>query len=155
MKKNLEMGKRDLKVGSKLWLGLNLFLGLLVFSASLISSSVANAHEGDWDQPGISLHDLRFWYTGPGCFYEEAPDLIPSHLLNIAREGGVMVDTTEGYRMMVPFDPLLLTDGLRRRRTDDMITSTPYGVDVFRRFQRLPQDYVEVFQRPLEAGLCP
>ncbi len=124
-------------------------------TASPASISIAGVfHGGDWDQPGLSLRHLHFWFTGPGCFIEGAPNLVPSHLLYIAREGGVMVETTEGYRMMVPYDPILLTNNRQRYQIDDMITSTPRGVSIFQRFQRLPQDYIEVFQRPLEAGLC-
>jgi hypothetical protein len=121
-------------------------------SAPLSVSSIT--HGGDWNQRGISLRHLHFWFTGPGCFIQGAPSLVPSHLLDIAYEGGVMVETTEGYRMMVPFDPILLTRHQQRYQIDDMIASTPHGVVVYQRFQQVPRDYVEVFQRPLEAGLC-
>lgn len=142
------------------------FLAVFAFAVMLAISSGAFAsgstplsvssisHGGDWDERGISLRYLHFWYTGPDCFIQGAPNLVPSHLLNIASEGGVMVETTEGYRMMVPYDPILLTHHQQRYQIDDMITSTPRGVIVYQRFQQVPRDYVEVFQRPLEAGLC-
>lgn len=131
----------------------------VLFSISLSLSASATLPltppPSDWNQPGISLRYLRFWYTGPGCFYQGAPPLVPSHLLEIARLGGVMVETTEGYRMMVPFDPILITNYRERYQIDDLIVSTPGGMALYPRYQRLPQDNVEVFQRPLEAGLCP
>ena len=109
---------------------------------------------GDWNTPGISLRYLGFWYTGPGCFFVGQPSIIPSHIVPVMQQGAIMVETTQGYRLMVPYDPIFLTRFPYRNQIDDMIASAPNGVGLYPRRAYLPQGYVEVFQRPMEAGLC-
>lgn len=109
---------------------------------------------GNWSYSGISLQYLGFWYTGRGCFYVGQPPIVPGHVLPIMQRGARMVLTTAGYRLMVPYDPIFLTRYNHRNQIDDMITSTPYGVEIYSRYAYLPEGYVEIFQRPPEAGPC-
>lgn len=107
-----------------------------------------------WLDTGISLQYLNFWYTGPGCFVQVYPSSYPNYLVPVLQQGAVFVETTEGVRIMAPFDPIRLTRFSQRNRLDDMIAATPWGVGLFQRYNQLPQGAVEVFQRPPEAGLC-
>ena len=109
-----------------------------------------------WNQTGLSLALLGFGYTGPGCFLEASFPHLPAHVTNVLARGGVLTQTTAGARIMTPFDPIGLDSKLRRNFMNDMILATPTGFQIVPRNQSvgIPSDWVEVFQRPLEAGLC-
>lgn len=111
-------------------------------------------NSGGWEQTGLSLNLLGFGPTGPGCFLD-ATILPPPYAVDSIQRGGVLVQTTHGARVMTPFDPILLAPYLRRVVINDMIVALPQGgYGLFPRQGMIPQGAVEVFQRPLEAGLC-
>jgi hypothetical protein len=73
----------------------------------------------------------------------------------VLSRGGVPVATTFGIRIMVPFDPITLNSNLYRNMMNDMIVVLPQGgYQVFPRQGYIPQGAVEIFQRPVETGLC-
>lgn len=113
-----------------------------------------HAKDEDWSRGGLSLSWLRFGFTGPGCFIEGSWPEAPRYLAPALEAGGRFVQTTSGWRIMTSFDPATLARGHRRIRADDMLTLGPAGWRFFPRNTLIPEGAVEVFQRPLEAGLC-
>lgn len=107
-----------------------------------------------WNQPGLSLQALGFSPTGPGCFYEAQLPNLPNYMTDILNQEGVMVITSAGYRIMTPFDPITLAPNLRRTQWNDLVLATPNGIQIYPRWAIVPNGYIEVFQRPMEAGLC-
>lgn len=109
----------------------------------------------DWNRTWGSLAGMVFQPTGPGCFQEASLNPLPWHVQMTSAWGGVLVATTQGLRVMLPFDPLRLVPGGFRRTPQDMIV---LGVDgslrVYDRFAPIPSGAVELFGRPLEAGRC-
>ncbi|UOF00009.1 hypothetical protein [Bdellovibrio reynosensis] len=104
---------------------------------------------------GLSLHQLGFGYTGPGCFFDIYLNPMPYSIGEAVMRGGVPVQTTAGIRVMMPFDPLQICQGLQRQFPNDMIVAMPNGgYGIFPRFGYIPPGAIELFQRPLEAGLC-
>lgn len=115
--------------------------------------AVSSKH--NWEQRGLSLNLLGFGPTGPNCFVDVAFNPIPEQIRDVVARGGVPVQTTAAIRVMVAFDPILLTPGLNRQLLNDMIVALPQGgYGIFNRRAMIPPGAVEVFQRPLEAGLC-
>lgn len=110
----------------------------------------------DWEQGGLNLNYLRFRPAQGGpCFnsreWTEAPDYIKRTLTT----GGVLVETTAQYRVMVPFDPILLVPNAQRQFLDDMVIAAPKGgFQIVPRLSQVPQGAIEIFQRPADAGLC-
>ena len=103
---------------------------------------------------GLSLAELGFSFTGPGCFYRAQLGFTPDYVQRVLDQGGVLVQTTAGVRIMVPFDPVTLHTSLYRRQRNDMIVTLPQGYFVYNRLALIPQGAAEVFQTPLEADLC-
>jgi hypothetical protein len=169
--------KPDLLAPSSLILGDGLEVRGSSNSAAIVASGVAilkglNPHRGsqeilqllknqdgdNWSRPGFSLNYLGFWFTGPNCFFTYNPtpqQLGPFPLEEILNRGGVFVQTSTGVKIMTPFDPIDLLSRPYRNSPNDMIAVTPQGMALFMRFGSKPYESVEVFQRPLEAGLCP
>jgi hypothetical protein len=113
-------------------------------------------HSTDWSRGGISLSLLGFVFTGWNCFQEARYPNLPGYLQSVLNAGGVLVQTNNGARIMLPFDPLQLAPQLRRQTLNDLILITPEGFKVVPRGNSawIPREWIEVFQRPLEAGLC-
>lgn len=110
---------------------------------------------GNWEQRGLSLNLLGFMPTGPGCFVDVYYNPLPNYLLDAVAKGGVLVQTTAGGRIIVPFDPITIAPYLRRTIMNDMIVALPQGgYAVYPRNSWIPAGAVEIFQRPFEAGLC-
>lgn len=108
-----------------------------------------------WESKGISLNLLGFKPTGPGCFESLQYNPVPAFLQEAVNKGGVIVRTTAGARVMVPYDPIILTPHLRRQLLNDMIVALPQGgYAIYPRRSSIPAGSAEIFQRPLEAGLC-
>lgn len=104
---------------------------------------------------GLSLNQLSFGFTGPGCFFDIYLNPMPYSIGEAVMRGGVPVQTTAGIRVMTPFDPLQLCQGMRRQFPNDMIVAMPNGgYGIFPRYGYIPPGAIEIFQRPLEAGLC-
>ncbi|MNJ92808.1 Subtilase family protein [compost metagenome] len=109
----------------------------------------------DWHIPGLSLTLLKFAPTGDRCFLEAKLNPTPDYVKNVLGKGGVPVQTTAGIRIMVPFDPIRIAPYLSRALANDMVVVTPQGrYDVYSRTATIPSGAVEIFQRPLESGLC-
>lgn len=108
----------------------------------------------NWDKGSINLNYLRFSYTGGNCFKSREWAEAPAYIKQAVAAGGVLVETTMQYRIMVPYDPFELT-GQQRSRADEMVVILPEGnYQVVSRNGQVPQGAAEVFQRPVEAGLC-
>jgi hypothetical protein len=110
-----------------------------------------------WNQTGLSLYQLNFWFTGPNCFFPATvtPEQVAHYpMQEIYQRGGVFVQTNIGIKIMVPFDPIELVPNGHRSYPNDMVTLTTLGMTVYNRFGPKPYESVEVFQRPIEAGLC-
>jgi hypothetical protein len=114
-----------------------------------------NLQVEDSEQRGLSLNFLGFWPTGPGCFVDMNINPPPDFLREVIAKGGVLVETSAAGRVMVPFDPINMTANLNRVFTNDMIVALPQGgYAVYPRNSMVPPGATEIFQRPLEAGLC-
>lgn len=108
-----------------------------------------------WDQGGLSLQMLQFGPADRNCFQEGQWSSAPAHIRRILALGGKIVQTTHGWRIMLPYDPSLLSHGLHRSRADDVILSNPNGgFQVASRFGGNNSKSIEIFQRPQELGLC-
>lgn len=107
----------------------------------------------NWEKGGPSLNMLRFAPANQGCFQDGTWNDAPEYISEVLSAGGRLALTNIGWRLMVPFDPATLA-GLRRNQPDDMITISANGWQVYPRLAMIPPGTVEVFQRPLEAGLC-
>jgi len=109
----------------------------------------------NWDQGALSLNSLRFRPASGDCFNSREWAEAPDYIKQVLAVGGVLVETTLQYRVMLPFDPLLLVSDQQRQFTDDMVIALPTGdLQVVRRLSSIPQGAIELFQRPQEAGLC-
>lgn len=106
----------------------------------------------NWEQGGTSLRALGFAPQG-SCFQEGGWPRPPEAAARLLALGGVIVSTTEGWKVMTAFDPWIVS-GLKRSREQERLIVTPSGYVSMDRFAPLNPDQVEVFQRPLEAGLC-
>nr|BFD61712.1 hypothetical protein BdHM001_03930 [Bdellovibrio sp. HM001] len=116
-------------------------------------NAVSSKH--NWEQRGLSLNLLGFGPTGPNCFLDVSFNPLPVQIRDVVARGGVPVQTTAAVRVMVPFDPILLNTQLRRNLLNDMIVAMPQGgYAIYPRRALIPAGAVEIFQRPLEAGLC-
>jgi len=111
-------------------------------------------HEINWGPRGLSLNQLYFRPINSRCFVESFPDQLPEHLQLMLARGAKFVETTASFRLMTPYDPISLTSQLARQRLDDLVLITPQGMKTQNRFQATAQDAVEVFQTPLDTGLC-
>lgn len=102
----------------------------------------------------LSIYELSFSFTGPGCFLRAPHGFAPPFAWPILNSGGVLVHTTQGMRIMTGFDPIRLAPHLYRHVRNDMVVATPHGLALYPRYSLVPYGFVEVFQTPLEAGLC-
>ncbi len=117
-----------------------------------------NQSYGNWNQGGLPLSLLGFGPTShtnnAACFVEGQFSPLPDYVQTILDLGGVLVQTTAALRIMTPFDPIQLSQYLRRIRVNDMIVINSQGLQIYPRGAPMPLGSVEIFQRPLEAGLC-
>ncbi len=131
-------------------------LSIITLALTLATAQQASAYYPPYPHygPRLSLYELHFSFTGPGCFLRAPLHVIPPYALHALSAGGVAVHTTQGVRVLTEFDPLMLAPHLRRVQRNDMVTATPYGLAIFPRYGLIPNGAVEIFQRPLEAGPC-
>lgn len=133
------------------------FLIAFALSVMALVASVSHAHRpAPYPGPGrgLFLYELGFSYTGPGCFYRGPANVMPAHTWYALNNGGVVVQTTQGYRIMTSFDPLYLARNLYRVQRNDIVAAVPGGFALYPRYGFVPYGAVEVFQTPVEAGLC-
>jgi hypothetical protein len=121
-----------------------------------ILSQISNGRGGGagWNNSGMPIQELGFSFTGPGCFAGAFVNQVPFYIRSILEQGGIMVQTTAGIRVMTPFDPIRLSPNLRRIQANDMIVAQPQGLFVYPRYAIVPAGAVEIFQRPVEVGPC-
>lgn len=108
-------------------------------------------------QAGMSLNWLGFMPQNQSCFVAHPGQNLEPYLQDMLNVGGQLVPTTAGYRMMMPFDPIFLQPSLKRQWANDMILYSPqqqFGILPRAQNRNVPYGWVEVFQRPIEAGLC-
>lgn len=115
---------------------------------------LASLRPASWQMGSISLRNFRFGTLGQACFQEGQWPQAPDHIRALLQQGGRLVETTQGWRIMMPFDPIELDSNLWRSRAADMVVAGPTGLQVYPRFAPVPSGVIEVFQRPIEAGLC-
>ncbi|MBC7370489.1 MAG: S8 family serine peptidase, partial [Bdellovibrionaceae bacterium] len=109
----------------------------------------------NWGPGPISLNGFGFMPTQRGCFVPREWKNPPPHIQQVLSAGGILVGTTMQVRFITPYDPISLVTGAQRRNATDMVVVTLDGqYQLFGRQDAIPQGAVEIFQRPVEAGLC-
>lgn len=105
----------------------------------------------------LTLSQLQFQPTGPGCFRAAILPQAPEAAAAILRGGAVTVETTVGLKIMIANDPFTLGLGVKRTNADDMLVVSSKGFSVrARNAQRtLPAGAYEVVQLPQGASYCP
>jgi hypothetical protein len=128
------------------------------YEAILEESSLTGWHERT---RGPSLFWLGFSSPNNRCFspFKQNSDDEgrgwPQHIFEAINMGAIFVQTTAGGRLMTSFDPIKLNPSLQRYQPNDLVLTTPDGLQTApRNSPYLPNSWVEVFQRPQEMGLC-
>lgn len=105
---------------------------------------------------GLSLYWLGFSTTNNRCFNPSSDKQnLPKQITDLINIGATFVQTNAGSRLMTPYDPLLLSPQIRRVQPNDLVLSSPEGFQLApRNSPYIPAGWVEVFQRPIETGLC-
>jgi hypothetical protein len=115
----------------------------------------AISYRYSWDDVGLSVRDLYFGPKQGDCFQALDWPAAPNYVKAVLNRGAVLVETSQGYRLMTPFDPALLVPRQARLYANDMILLLPNGhFEIRRRGEPAPEGSSEVFQRPQEYGLC-
>jgi hypothetical protein len=105
----------------------------------------------------LSLEQLRLGPTGENCFRAARPQtLVPPYISQSIAAGGTLVETTAGWKIFFPFDPIRTTPMLRRTAVDDIIVNSPVGPGIFPRSAQtsLPAATIELLQLPRGQQLC-
>lgn len=127
-------------------------LGAQKNKATLISQSRAPRPRGK----GLSTAELGFGPTG-NCFKPVANQAnLPGYIQQSISLGGVLVETTAGWKIITHNDPIAFLPGIRRQRGDDILVNSPIGPGIFPRNMlfRLPPNTVEFIELPLDQVLC-
>ncbi len=88
------------------------------------------------------------------CFPKINSSRAPSWVRPLLSLGGQWVQTSEGPKVMMPYDPLVLHPWLRRTVDVDRVMWTPEGWKIQPRWAPTNEDSVEVFQVLADATLC-
>ncbi len=123
------------------------------FKKIMQNSTLSGWHH---NERGLSLQWLGFSSPDRRCFnvYPNT-NSFPQHIIDVVNVGGLIVQTTAGLRVMTPFDPINLTRNLNRYQPNDLILTAPDGYRISpRNNPQIPPNWVEVFQTPMEMGLC-
>ena len=107
-----------------------------------------------WKSGGLSLNQLAFTPKSGSCFTEVYLANLSPAIQTVMARGAKLVETSYGLRLMTPYDPLTLAPRLRRNSFNDVILVSSSGLKVQPRFMMSSADEIEVFQKPLDAGLC-
>lgn len=118
------------------------------------TAMLKRARAYSWESNGLSLGQLRFGPTQQGCFKESDWKKAPTYIRRLMARGARVVNTTSGWRLMTAYDPIQMDRTLTRRLPDDIVFATEEGLEVAPRNAKLPEGAIEIFQRPVEAGLC-
>lgn len=129
---------------------------LLNLSGERVSRSwfLKHGRAFNWERGQLSLRQLGFGPQQSNCFVEGEWKTAPGYIRNAMMSGAKLVQTTAGWRLMTPFDPIVLFPDLQRSSASDMIVISEGGAFVYSRGDSIPIGAVEVFGRPQEAGLC-
>jgi hypothetical protein len=121
-----------------------------------ISQPGVPAEPGDIQGTPLTLNQLGFGPTGPGCFRLAILPSPPEALHKILQSGAVTVHSTAGLKIMTPEDPFLMGVGVQRSSSDDMLVAGPKGFRVMSRSLQLmlPAGSYEVLQKPQDANYC-
>lgn len=124
---------------------------------------IARAGSGQLPQPsmgqGLPLQMLGFAPTGAnGCFLpvDTRRLNLPAYITSMLSQGGTVVETNAGRKIIFAFDPIQLTPRIQRRLVNDILVTTPRGPGLFQRtgLWNLPPDYVEMVQLPFGTSVC-
>ncbi len=109
----------------------------------------------------LTSRELRFGPEQGNCYplANPSPKLSPPLEALVRDSVAIVVQTTQGWKMMVTFDPVQLVPQRRRFRSDDAILSTPEeGYRLFPRKEvvagRVPRRSIELFQTPSDFPSC-
>jgi hypothetical protein len=94
--------------------------------------------------------------NGSNCFPPRYYSNLPQYIAWVLARGGSFVETSQGLKIFVPFDPAQLAPGMQRFRPDDAVVITPAGFRLFMRGQvpTMSNNFAEVFQIPADYGIC-
>lgn len=105
---------------------------------------------------GLPENQLGFAGLGENRCFKPAQASTAPYLQGAIDLGGTVVQTTQGFKILTPVDPIVLTNGQSRRFINDMVVATTTGFQVYPRqyANQLPEGDVEVFEKPLDGKLC-
>jgi len=127
-------------------------LGAQKSKATLISQSRAPVLRGK----GLPLSQLGFNPTG-NCFQPARSHAnLPGYIQQSISLGGVLVETTAGWKIITQRDPIAFLPGIRRQRANDILVNSPIGPGIFPRtmLYNLPAHTVELVELPLDQVVC-
>ena len=101
------------------------------------------------------LNTFGFEPTGPGCFYLSRLPQVPPAAQWYLGNGGVVVETTRGLKILTPFDPLASVTGLEKKRPEEILAAGQ-SLEILPRSRQgaLPGGAVEVLQFPRGQAVC-
>lgn len=107
---------------------------------------------------GLPLEALGFGPVGAACFspVNVDPATLPPYIQQMLAQGGVIVNTSAGWKIFYPNDPLPLLAPLFRRAPNDIIGIGPYGPAGYQRsgLFSLPPGFIEMVQIPQGQQIC-
>jgi hypothetical protein len=108
---------------------------------------------------GLLIDDMGFKYTGTNCFKPVNFPNTPPHIIAILSQGGVMVETSHGFKIAVDTNPLIRAPGAPS--TDEKLYRVFITLDGSFRFTSRntmiahnPADATEIFQIPMSQSIC-
>ncbi len=108
---------------------------------------------------GLLLDKLGFQMTGTNCFKPLSLPSTPAYLIPILSQGGVMVETTHGFKIaLINSNPLVRAPGAPS--TDENQYRVFIAPDGFKFLARNasqgsdPLNWIEIFQLPLSQSIC-
>jgi hypothetical protein len=105
---------------------------------------------------GLELSELGFSPTDPnGCFKPIQGSAFPYHVIWAIQQGGTLVETNAGAKVMYPFDPNNFLN-MQRRARNDILVVTPAGPSIYARFGlwNLPKNMIELVETPNNTQIC-
>lgn len=108
----------------------------------------------NWEKGQISLNELRFGPLNSNCFGGDQNVLKSSQIKKFSALGGILVQTTDSWKMMFAFDPWNFFS-IKKSFQDERLMLLPSGeVRAYPRFSPLIPGAIELFARPYEVDLC-
>lgn len=128
--------------------------------ASLLKKASASGLGGAPGAPGngLGIELLGFQPTEGGrCFKEVGPNQPrPAFVSELQDMGGTVVNTTAGWKVFFPFDPIALLHGVARRQANDMLVYGDAGPGVYNRsgLWNMPNTMIELVETPYGHSVC-